>query len=162
MPNESIYPEYIEPIADNPVTTEEKLEIAKAIIKGWNDGDIVKDTSRHFRIKYGVSKAKNILVARKKEIGAALFKVQHIDDMLYREKRQLIHEINTLMTTWPQPATKNALNTALQGDYHLSKTLFFAKFSDHRCQKLGSTWAEFVGTYPTPVEPSPEPIIEEP
>lgn len=154
MANESIYPEYIEPIADKPITSGEQLEIAKAIIKGWDDGEITKNTSRHFRIKYGVINALNIIVARKKIIGAALFKVQYIDDMLYREKRNLICEIDTIMSTWPQPKTKIALDNAIQGTYYIPKSKFFTKYSDHRCNKIGATWGDFVATYPAPVEPS--------
>jgi hypothetical protein len=109
-------------------------------------------------VKYGVEKAKNIDAERLAFIRLKLYKIEPIYQMLFREKAQLSHEINTLMQTWPQPTSKAELNNALQGNYHLPKAKFFTKFSDHRCQKIGSTWEEFVATYPTPVEP----VVEEP
>jgi hypothetical protein len=156
MAKESIYPEYVDPNAgDPPITADEKHEIALAIVKGWDDGDITENSSLHSRVKYGVVNAQNIDEERRAVIRLKLFKIEPIDAMLFQEKRQLSHEINTLMSTWPQPKTKIELNNALTGDYHIPKAKFFTKFSDHRCQKIGSTWEEFVATYPTPVEPPP-------
>jgi hypothetical protein len=154
MTIESIYPEYIEPEPDESITIEEESKLAAKLIEGWESGSIPNWENLMDRAVYVLKNVTGITTARKKKIASRLWQVENIDKLLFRQKRQIIHEIDTIMTTWPQPKTKTELNNAITGTYYLSKATFFTKYSNYRCQKIGSTWPEFVSTYEPPIDPS--------
>jgi hypothetical protein len=168
MTEETLYPEYIAPIDDKNITPEEEAELASKLILGHEAGDVSDWKNLVSRALYALANANIAIIPndRKKEIHSKLWQVENIDKNLFQQKKQLMQEVDTIMTTWPQPTSKTALNNALQGIYYLNKNKMYDKYSRYRCKKTATdtapTFAEFASTYPTLIEPPPPPPPEEP
>ena len=154
MADESIYPEY-SPTESFTLIADEKKEIINALVLGWDDGGISGWNIMHNRVSYALRYAKNITIDRKKEIAKYLYQIESIDSDLFQQKRLIIHHVDSIMTTYPQPKTVQELISKLDV-YDIPVVKFLTKYGQFRCQSEIATWADFVASYPVP-QPTEEP-----